>query len=41
MNLAQVVQPFLDGIAKLTGLHVTLLAGTAPPPGSEKFIMTA
>ncbi|KAJ7880239.1 hypothetical protein B0H14DRAFT_3434497 [Mycena olivaceomarginata] len=25
MNLAQVVQPFLDGINKLTGLHVTLL----------------
>ncbi|KAJ6511872.1 hypothetical protein C8R47DRAFT_1064586 [Mycena vitilis] len=40
-NLAQVVQPFLDGVAKLTGLHVTFLAGAAPPVGSEKFILTS
>ncbi|KAJ7801294.1 hypothetical protein B0H14DRAFT_3489729 [Mycena olivaceomarginata] len=36
MNLAQVVQPFLDGIAKLTGLHVTLLAGRRPAPGQRE-----
>ncbi|KAJ7797380.1 hypothetical protein B0H14DRAFT_2618994 [Mycena olivaceomarginata] len=41
MNLAQVVQPFLDGINKLTGLHVTLLAGFAPPSGSDRFTMTS
>ncbi|KAJ7174323.1 hypothetical protein C8R46DRAFT_1031020 [Mycena filopes] len=41
-NLAQVVQPFIDGIAKMTGFHVTLLAGAPPPPdGSTKFALTA
>ncbi|KAJ7820779.1 hypothetical protein B0H14DRAFT_3472082 [Mycena olivaceomarginata] len=40
-NLAQVAQPFLDGVAKLTGPHLMLLAGAAPPAGSDKFIMTA
>ncbi|KAJ7759820.1 hypothetical protein B0H14DRAFT_2634347 [Mycena olivaceomarginata] len=40
MNLAQVVQPFLDGINKLTGLHVTLLVGSTPPSGSDRFTMT-
>ncbi|KAJ7869750.1 hypothetical protein B0H14DRAFT_3440495 [Mycena olivaceomarginata] len=35
-NLATVAQPFLDGIAKLTGFHVTLLAGAGPPQGSER-----
>ncbi|KAJ7871242.1 hypothetical protein B0H14DRAFT_3439694 [Mycena olivaceomarginata] len=40
MNLAQVVQPFLDSIAKLTGLHVSLLAGCVPPPGSDRFTIT-
>ncbi|KAJ7429052.1 hypothetical protein B0H11DRAFT_2267517 [Mycena galericulata] len=39
-NLAQVVQPFLDGVAKLTGFHVTLLAGKAPEEGSNKFALT-
>ncbi|KAJ7876460.1 hypothetical protein B0H14DRAFT_3436547 [Mycena olivaceomarginata] len=39
-NLATVVQPFLDGIAKLTGFHVTLLAGAGPPQGSERFTLT-
>ncbi|KAJ7693190.1 hypothetical protein B0H17DRAFT_1330545 [Mycena rosella] len=41
LNLAQVAQPFLDGIAKLTGLHVTLLAGEGPPPDSEKYVLTS
>ncbi|KAJ7895481.1 hypothetical protein B0H14DRAFT_3426085 [Mycena olivaceomarginata] len=40
-NLAQVAQPFLDGVTKLTGLHLILLAGAAPPAGSDKYIMTA
>ncbi|KAJ7030299.1 hypothetical protein C8F04DRAFT_1264062 [Mycena alexandri] len=40
-NLAQVVQPFIDGIAKLTGFHVTVLAGAPPPPGGgTKFALT-
>ncbi|KAJ7787469.1 hypothetical protein B0H14DRAFT_3505410 [Mycena olivaceomarginata] len=39
-NLATVAQPFLDGVAKLTGLHVTLIAGAGPPPGSERFTLT-
>ncbi|KAJ7711697.1 hypothetical protein B0H14DRAFT_2645637 [Mycena olivaceomarginata] len=39
-NLVTVAQPFLDGIAKLTGFHVTLLAGAGPPAGSERFTLT-
>jgi hypothetical protein len=39
--MAQVVQPFLDGLAKLTGLHLMLLGGAAPPPRSDKFMITA
>ncbi|KAJ7459207.1 hypothetical protein FB451DRAFT_1405848 [Mycena latifolia] len=39
-NLAQVAQPFLDRVAKLTGLHVTLLTGSGPPDGSDKCMMT-
>ncbi|KAJ7805528.1 hypothetical protein B0H14DRAFT_2611298 [Mycena olivaceomarginata] len=39
-NLVTVVQPFLDGITKLMGFHVTLLAGAGPPQGSERFTLT-
>ncbi|KAJ6592932.1 hypothetical protein B0H19DRAFT_1245728 [Mycena capillaripes] len=39
-SLAQVVQPFFDGVAKLTGYHVTLLAGAGPPPDSVKYSLT-
>jgi hypothetical protein len=39
-NLAQVVQPFLDGVSKLTGYHITLLAGTGRPPDSIKYSLT-
>jgi hypothetical protein len=38
--LAQVVQPFLDGVAKLTGWHVTLLAGAPPEPGSNRYSLS-
>ncbi|KAJ7720219.1 hypothetical protein DFH07DRAFT_784461 [Mycena maculata] len=39
-NIAQVVQPFLDGMSKLTGYHVTLIAGAGPPEGSANFSLT-
>ena len=41
LNLAQVAQPLLNGLEKLTGLHITLLAGAPPPVGSEKFVLTS
>ncbi|KAJ6474086.1 hypothetical protein DFH09DRAFT_1109714 [Mycena vulgaris] len=39
-NIVQVVQPFLDGMVKLTGYHVTLLAGAGPPEGSVRYSLT-
>ncbi|KAJ7459141.1 hypothetical protein B0H11DRAFT_2242711 [Mycena galericulata] len=39
-SLAEVAQPFPDSLAKLTGYHLTLLAGAAPPEGSVKYLLT-
>ncbi|KAJ6493368.1 hypothetical protein C8R45DRAFT_928132 [Mycena sanguinolenta] len=39
-SLAQVAQPFLDSISKLTSLHMVLLAGEGPLQGSERFTLT-